>query len=49
MLLLNKHIEKIQEKEVLKLAFTCSLNNWDKAETILTEKFQLLLRVLQAH
>ena len=49
MLLLNKHIEKIQEKEVLKLAFICSLNNWDKAETILTEKFQLLLRVLQAH
>ena len=49
MQLLNKHTETIQEKEVLKLAFQCSLKKWDEAETILTEKFQLLLEAIQLH
>lgn len=49
MQLLKEHTETIQEKEVLKLAFQCSLNKWDEAETILTEKFQLLLDALQLH
>lgn len=47
MLLLNEHTETLQDKEVLKLAFLCSLKNWDEAETILTEKFQLLLNAVQ--
>lgn len=46
---LNGHTEKIEDKEVLKLAFQCSLTKWDDAATILTEKFQLLLEALQPH
>jgi hypothetical protein len=47
MQLLKQHSEMMQEKEVLKLAFQCSLNKWDESETILTEKFHLLLETLQ--
>ncbi len=46
MLLLKEHSETLQDKEVLKLAFLCSLKNWDEAETILTKKFQLLLKTI---
>lgn len=46
MLLLNEHTETLQDKKVLKLAFLCSLKNWDEAETNLTEKFQLLVNAV---
>lgn len=49
MQLLQTHTETLKEKQVLKLAFQCSLNNWDDAEKILTEKFQLLLQAIQFH
>ena len=49
MQLLQMHTEILEEKQVLKLAFQCSLNNWDDAEKNLTEKFQLLLQAIQFH
>lgn len=47
MQLLQTHAEALEEKQVLKLAFQCSLNDWDNAETILTKKFQLMLEAIQ--
>ncbi len=47
MQLLQTHTETLEEKQVLKLAFQCSLNDWNDAETILTKKFQLLLEAIQ--
>ncbi len=34
----------LQNKQVLKLAFVCSLEDWDFAEEILEQKFRLLLQ-----
>ncbi|TWI81231.1 hypothetical protein IQ13_2247 [Lacibacter cauensis] len=44
MQLLNGNKTLLQNRQILKLAFVCSLVDWDFAEEILEQKFRLLLQ-----
>ena len=41
--------QSISDKKILKLAVQCKLEEWDNAETKLTNSFRLLLDMLQQH
>lgn len=43
----TEHQQSISDKKILKLAVQCKLEEWDNAETKLTDSFRLLLGLLQ--
>ena len=45
----TEHQQSISDKKILKLAVQCKLEEWDNAETKLTNSFRLLLDMLQQH
>ncbi|QNA45197.1 hypothetical protein [Lacibacter sediminis] len=45
----TEHQQSISDKKILKLAVQCKLEEWDNAETKLTNSFQRLLDLLQEH
>lgn len=49
MIRITKQQQSISDKKILKLAVQCKLEEWDNAETKLTNSFQLLLNLLQQH
>ncbi|RXK59274.1 hypothetical protein ESA94_14125 [Lacibacter luteus] len=49
MQLLKNNSALLQNKQLLKLAFVCSLNDWDNAEEILMKKFRLFLQSVLEH
>ena len=46
---INEQQQTISDKKLLKLAVKCKLEEWDNAETKLTNSFQLLLDLLKQH